>query len=133
MLPGQGDEGRVRPGSVRILDGQQAVAAPAADDQADLLRIGDDDDRARLVEQLVGDRGFGNRLDVGQHADRVLRARILLGAGHRRAGQRECEGQYGRLGSAADNAETCGHGSTPELDARNWGLRQRRFRLVAAA
>src|SRR3546814_2347090 len=39
------------------------------------------DYRVRLVEQLVRDRRFRNRLDVSEHAHRVLRARVLVGAG----------------------------------------------------
>ena len=101
-----------------MLHRHHAVAAAPADDQAGLDGVGDDHDRRRFVEQLVGDRVLGDGLDVGEHAQRVAGALVLAHAGE---GGLQARGEQQR--GHCDGQGTTGLARHGELHDRGRGQR----------
>jgi hypothetical protein len=84
--------------------------APApADHQTGLDRVGNDDNRAAFVQQLVGDALFGDVLDFIEHTHRIAGALVFLWSGHRLGGQQQAGGDQQYKAEAA-------HGWAPEVD-----------------
>jgi len=77
------------------------MPAAAAEDQPGLDRVGDDDDRAALVEQLVGNGLLRDLLDLAEHAHGVAGALVLLRPGQGSGGQQARGQQQGDVRQAA--------------------------------
>ncbi|MCY1307890.1 hypothetical protein D9M70_578560 [compost metagenome] len=77
------------------------MATTPAQHQTRLDRVGDDDDRAAFVEQLVRNGLLGNVLDFTEHTHRIAGALVFLGAGIGIDGQQARRQQQNKARQAA--------------------------------
>src|SRR5690606_28697302 len=79
---GELDEHRIGPAAIGHLHRHQTMAPTTADHQTGLDRVGNDDDRAAFVEQLVRNGLLGDVLDLTQYAHRIAGTLVFLRAGN---------------------------------------------------